>query len=190
MGGRRRRADGGLPELLAQDLGAGAQGASYSQFLDQVDSGNVQKVAFGGDMRGGTSQLTYTTRGGQSSTITAPFDRDLINVLRTKNVEIVQEEPSSGISLGAILMNFLPVILIIGFWLFIMRQMQGGGGGAKGAMSFGKSRAKLQGEDQIKVTFADVAGCDEAKEEVGSWSTSCATRRSSPSWAARFRAAC
>ncbi len=147
--------------------GAGAQGASYSQFLDQVDSGNVQKVAFGGDMRGGTSQLTYTTRGGQSSTITAPFDRDLINVLRTKNVEIVQEEPSSGISLGAILMNFLPVILIIGFWLFIMRQMQGGGGGAKGAMSFGKSRAKLQGEDQIKVTFADVAGCDEAKEEVG-----------------------
>jgi ATP-dependent Zn protease len=87
-------------------------------------------------------------------------------VLRTKNVDIVQEEPSSGIS-WAILMNFLPVILIIGFWLFIMRQMQGGGGGAKGAMSFGKSRAKLQGEDQIKVTFADVAGCDEAKEEVG-----------------------
>ena len=86
-------------------------------------------------------------------------------------------------------MNFLPVILIIGFWLFIMRQMQGGGGGAKGAMSFGKV-ARLQGEDQIKVTFADVAGCDEAKEEVGSWSTSCATRRSSPSWAARFRAAC
>ena len=82
--------------------GAGAQGASYSQFLDQVDSGNVQKVAFGGDMRGGTSQLTYTTRGGQSSTITAPFDRDLINVLRTKNVEIVQEEPSSGISLSSL----------------------------------------------------------------------------------------
>ena len=65
-----------------------------------------------------------------------------------------------------ILLNFLPVLLIIGFWLFIMRQMQGGGGGAKGAMSFGKSRAKLQGADQITVTFADVAGCDEAKEEV------------------------
>lgn len=65
------------------------------------------------------------------------------------------------------MLNFLPVILIIGFWLFIMRQMQGGGGGAKGAMSFGKSRAKLQGEDQVKITFADVAGCDEAKEEVG-----------------------
>ena len=62
--------------------------------------------------------------------------------------------------------SFLPVLLIIGFWLFMMRQMQGGGGG-KGAMSFGRSRAKLQGEDQIKVTFADVAGCDEAKDEVG-----------------------
>jgi len=147
--------------------GAGAQGATYSQFLDQVDSGNVQKVTFGGDSRGLTNQLTYTTRGGQTATIAAPADRDLINVLRTKNVDIVQEEPSSGISFAAILMNFLPVILIIGFWLFIMRQMQGGGGGAKGAMSFGKSRAKLQGEDQIKVTFADVAGCDEAKEEVG-----------------------
>jgi len=147
--------------------GAGAQGATYSQFLDQVDGGNVQKVTFSGDMRSGTNQISYTTRSGQSATITAPMDRDLINILRAKNVEIVQEEPSSGISLGAILMNFLPVILIIGFWLFIMRQMQGGGGGAKGAMSFGKSRAKLQGEDQIKVTFADVAGCDEAKEEVG-----------------------
>jgi cell division protease FtsH len=147
--------------------GAGAQGATYSQFLDQVDGGNVQKVTFSGDMRSGTNQISYTTRSGQSATITAPMDRDLINILRAKNVEIVQEEPSSGISLGAILMNFLPVILIIGFWLFIMRQMQGGGGGAKGAMSFGKSRAKLQGEDQVKVTFADVAGCDEAKEEVG-----------------------
>ncbi|MBZ4365002.1 hypothetical protein LAM67_28180, partial [Mycobacterium tuberculosis] len=79
-----------------------------------------------------TNQISYTTRSGQSATITAPMDRDLINILRAKNVEIVQEEPSSGISLGAILMNFLPVILIIGFWLFIMRQMQGGGGGAKG----------------------------------------------------------
>ncbi|WP_313161033.1 ATP-dependent metallopeptidase FtsH/Yme1/Tma family protein, partial [Stenotrophomonas sp.] len=146
--------------------GAGAQGASYSQFLDQVDSGNVQKVTLGGDARGATTEISYTTRGGQSATISAPYDRDLINVLRGKGVEIAQEAPSSGISFVSILMNFLPVILIIGFWIFIMRQMQGGGGGAKGAMSFGKSRAKLQGEDQIKVTFADVAGCDEAKEEV------------------------
>jgi len=142
-------------------------GTTYSTFLDQVDSGNVQRVEFGGDARSGVGEITYVLRNGDSKTINAPFDRDLINVLRNKQVEIIQKEPPSGISLTAILLNFLPVLLIIGFWIFIMRQMQGGGGGAKGAMSFGKSRAKLQGEDQVKVTFADVAGCDEAKEEVG-----------------------
>lgn len=144
-----------------------AGGTTYSDFLDQVDSGNVQRVEFGGDARSGVGEITYVLRNGDSKTINAPFDRDLINDLRTKKVEITQKEPPSGISLTAILLNFLPVLLIIGFWIFIMRQMQGGGGGAKGAMSFGKSRAKLQGEDQVKVTFADVAGCDEAKEEVG-----------------------
>ncbi|MBD9478135.1 ATP-dependent zinc metalloprotease FtsH [Pseudoxanthomonas sp. PXM02] len=144
-----------------------AGGTTYSTFLDQVDSGNVQRVEFGGDARAGVSEITYTVRGGDTKTINAPFDRDLINVLRNKQVEIIQKDPPSGLSLTTILLNFLPVLLIIGFWIFIMRQMQGGGGGAKGAMSFGKSRAKLQGEDQVKVTFADVAGCDEAKEEVG-----------------------
>ena len=144
-----------------------AGGTTYSTFLDQVDSGNVQRVEFGGDARSGVGEITYILRNGESKTINAPFDRDLINDLRTKKVEITQKEPPSGLSLTTILLNFLPVLLIIGFWIFIMRQMQGGGGGAKGAMSFGKSRAKLQGEDQVKVTFADVAGCDEAKEEVG-----------------------
>ncbi|CAN7418265.1 ATP-dependent zinc metalloprotease FtsH [Pseudoxanthomonas sp. LjRoot143] len=144
-----------------------AGGTTYSNFLDQVDSGNVQRVEFGGDARSGVGEITYTLRNGEAKTINAPFDRDLINDLRTKKVEIIQKDPPSGLSLTTILLNFLPVLLIIGFWIFIMRQMQGGGGGAKGAMSFGKSRAKLQGEDQVKVTFADVAGCDEAKEEVG-----------------------
>ena len=144
-----------------------AGGTTYSTFLDQVDGGNVQRVEFGGDARSGVGEITYTLRNGDTKTINAPFDRDLINVLRNKQVEIIQKDPPSGLSLTAILLNFLPVLLIIGFWIFIMRQMQGGGGGAKGAMSFGKSRAKLQGEDQVKVTFADVAGCDEAKEEVG-----------------------
>ncbi|KAF1726878.1 ATP-dependent metalloprotease [Pseudoxanthomonas japonensis] len=142
-------------------------GTTYSTFLDQVDGGNVQRVEFGGDARSGVGEITYTLRNGDTKTINAPFDRDLINVLRNKQVEIIQKDPPSGLSLTTILLNFLPVLLIIGFWIFIMRQMQGGGGGAKGAMSFGKSRAKLQGEDQVKVTFADVAGCDEAKEEVG-----------------------
>ncbi|MBP3984862.1 ATP-dependent zinc metalloprotease FtsH [Pseudoxanthomonas helianthi] len=148
--------------------GATAQQPSYSQFLDQVDSGAVKEVTFSGDGRADVMKITYRTNGSdQPVSVLGPYDRELINVLRNKNVAIKQEAPSSGISLGSILMTFLPVLLIIGFWLFMMRQMQGGGGGAKGAMSFGKSRAKLQGEDQVKVTFADVAGCDEAKEEVG-----------------------
>ncbi len=86
--------------------------------------------------------------------------------------ELVEEHKLKGIGnnddgssiWGTVLMTFLPVILIIAFWLFMMRQMQGGGG--RGAMSFGKSKARMMGEDQIKTTFADVAGVEEAKEEV------------------------
>ena len=145
---------------------ANVEKTTYSQFLDQVDNGNVKEVTFSGDTRGNTTEVRYTLSNGQEGSAIGPYDRELVNELRNKNVEMRQEEPSSGVSLGSILMTFLPVLLIIGFWIFMMRQMQGGGGGAKGAMSFGKSRAKLQGEDQVKVTFADVAGCDEAKEEV------------------------
>lgn len=146
--------------------GATTQQPSYSQFLDQVDNGAVQEVTFG-ERTAGVTKITYRLSNGDQATVLGPYDEQLINDLRNKRVAMKQEAPSSGISLGSILMTFLPVLLIIGFWLFMMRQMQGGGGGAKGAMSFGKSRAKLQGEDQVKVTFADVAGCDEAKEEVG-----------------------
>src|SRR3546814_11881884 len=85
---------------------------------------------------------------------------DLLN----HNVAIDQAPPESGITFWGLLINFLPVLLIIGFWFFMMRQMQQGG--SKGAMSFGRSRAKLLNEDQTKITFADFAGCDEAKEEV------------------------
>ena len=151
-------------QSFSPDRAAGAAAPSYSQFLDQVDDGNVQKVVFGNESRSGISQIEYTLKNGDKVKTNAPFDRDLVNVLREKRIDMVQQEPASGISLGAILMNFLPVLLIIGFWLFMMRQMQQGGG--KGAMSFGRSRAKLLNEDQTKVTFGDVAGCDEAKEEV------------------------
>ena len=140
----------------------GTAAPTYSQFLDEVDAGNVQQVTISGDAR----QIEYSTRSGQRTSVNAPFDRDLINVLRAKKVDIVQE-PASGPGFWSLVLNFLPVLLLIGFWIFMMRQMQGGGGAGKGAMSFGKSRAKLQSEDQVKVTFADVAGCDEAKEEVG-----------------------
>ena len=141
--------------------GMGAAAPTYSQFLDEVDAGNVAQVTISGDAR----EITYATRNGQRISVNAPFDRDLINVLRAKKVDIVQE-PASGPGFWSLVLNFLPVLLLIGFWIFMMRQMQGGGGAGKGAMSFGKSRAKLLSDDQVKVTFADVAGCDEAKEEV------------------------
>ncbi|MFT4255714.1 MAG: ATP-dependent zinc metalloprotease FtsH [Pseudoxanthomonas sp.] len=147
--------------------GTGAGEIAYSDFLQEVNSGRVQSVQFTNDTTLATNAIAYKRADGTTATVYGPKDDDLINVLVNKNVVVTREKPSSGVSLAAILMNFLPVLLIIGFWIFIMRQMQGGAGGGKGAMSFGKSRAKLQGEDQIKVTFADVAGCDEAKEEVG-----------------------
>jgi cell division protease FtsH len=86
-------------------------------------------------------------------------------------------------------MNFLPVILIIGVWLFIMRQMQGGGGGAR-ARCPSASRAQAAGRDQIKVTFADVAGCDEAKEEVGELVDFLRDPSKFTKLGGRFRAAC
>ncbi len=144
---------------------AGAE-TTYSEFLEEVNNGAVGSVNFTNDSNLVTNAISYKRTDGSSGTVYGPQDESLINVLVNKGVSIERERPASGFSLGSILMTFLPVLLIIGFWIFMMRQMKGGGGGAKGAMSFGKSRAKLQGEDQIKVTFADVAGCDEAKEEV------------------------
>ena len=146
-------------------VAAGAE-TTYSEFLQEVNNGAVGSVNFTNDSNLVTNAISYKRTDGSSGTVYGPQDESLINVLVNKGVSIERERPASGFSLGSILMTFLPVLLIIGFWIFMMRQMQGGGGGAKGAMSFGKSRAKLQGEDQIKVTFADVAGCDEAKEEV------------------------
>jgi cell division protease FtsH len=146
--------------------GQGNGQATYSQFLQEVNNGQISSVDFTNDSDGITNAISYKRADGTQSVVYGPKDDGLVNVLINKGVQITREKPDNGISLGMILLNFLPVILIIGFWIFIMRQMQSGGGGAKGAMSFGKSRAKLQGEDQVKVTFADVAGCDEAKEEV------------------------
>ncbi len=80
------------------------------------------------------------------------------------NVKVMGEKPEEPSLLTSIFISWFPMLLLIGVWVFFMRQMQGGGG--KGAMSFGKSKARLMSEDQIKTTFADVAGCDEAKEEV------------------------
>ncbi|WP_395648961.1 ATP-dependent zinc metalloprotease FtsH [Thermomonas sp.] len=141
---------------------AASQDVVYSQFVQDVENDRIKSV----DISSNERSLDFVRADGSKGTTTAPVrDRDLINDLIQHKVEIKQAAPESGVSFWSLVLNFLPVLLIIGFWLFMMRQMQGGGAG-KGAMSFGRSRAKLQGEDQIKVTFADVAGCDEAKDEV------------------------
>ncbi|PBJ82102.1 ATP-dependent zinc metalloprotease FtsH [Lysobacteraceae bacterium NML93-0399] len=148
-------------QSFSSRTGAGGQDVQYSQFMEQVRRDQISSVKIAEDER----TITFQTRGGQSGTVIAPRRDDrMIDDLMNHNVAIDQAPPSSGISLGYILIQLLPVALIIGFWFFMMRQMQQGGG--KGAMSFGKSRAKLLNEEQTKVTFADVAGCDEAKEEV------------------------
>ncbi|RFF48098.1 ATP-dependent metallopeptidase FtsH/Yme1/Tma family protein [Xanthomonas campestris pv. incanae] len=147
--------------------GVGPDSITYTQFLKEVDSGRVKSVDYTDETNLAVNAIRFKRTDGSEATVYGPRDDKLVDVLYSKNIEMTRQKPSTGPGFWSLVLNFLPVILIIGFWLFIMRQMQGGGGGAKGAMSFGKSRAKLQGEDQVKVTFADVAGCDEAKEEVG-----------------------
>lgn len=134
----------------------------YSTFMQSVYDGKVRRVNIDEDGRSITFERSDSTTGAT----TAPRDEKLMDDLLSRKIEVVQAPQSSGRGiLLTLLINLLPIALIIGFWFFMMRQMQGGGAG-KGAMSFGKSRAKLLSEDQTKVTFADVAGVEEAKEEV------------------------
>jgi len=140
--------------------GGSTEPLAYSQFVEQVQADAIESVKIGEDR----TTITGERKDGTSFTTYKPEDKDLITDLLQHDVAITQTPPG-GPSFWSLLLNFLPIILIIAFWIFVMRQMQQGG--SKGAMSFGKSRAKMQGEDQVKVTLADVAGCDEAKEEVG-----------------------
>ncbi len=145
--------------------GGAAGEVAYSAFIQEVHSGRVGKVHIGQD----EVSLQVTRTDGTRYRVNAPRrDQKLMDDLLADNgrIEVTRDTPESGPGLFDILLNWFPFILFIGLLFFFMRQMQGGGGG-RGALSFGKSRAKMQGEDQVKVTFADVAGCDEAKEEVG-----------------------
>ena len=139
---------------------AATQPLTYDQFVQEVQGDRVAQVKIAEDR----TTISGERKDGSKFTTYAPSDKDLVNDLLNHDVRLVQAPPSSGLSLGMILINVLPWLLFIGIWVYFMRQMQQGGG--KGAMSFGRSRAKLLNEDQTKVTFADVAGCDEAKEEV------------------------
>jgi len=136
---------------------------SYSEFIREVRAGQVRSVNISGvavsGMRTDNSRFT--------STIPQVGDPHLMDDLFNHNVEIVASEPERQSLWTQLLVASFPILIIIALFLFFMRQMQGGAGGGKGGpMSFGKSKAKLLGEDQIKITFSDVAGCDEAKEDV------------------------
>ena len=133
----------------------------YSEFIAQVNDGNIQAVEI--DQFGRT--ITGRLSSGESFSTVAPADDQLVSDLLKNNVEIKAEAPEVASIWQSIFVNLLPIFLLLGIWIFFMRQMQGGGAG-RGAMSFGKSRARMLTEDQVKVTFSDVAGADEAKEEV------------------------
>jgi len=135
---------------------------AYSEFIGQVKDGMVKQVTISGREIIGetTNQRAFKTYSPETD------NRSMIGDLLENNVEIVARAPEQPSLLMNIFISWFPFLLLIGIWIFFMRQMQGGGGG-RGAMSFGKSKARMMGEDQIKVTFADVAGVEEAKEEVG-----------------------
>jgi len=144
------------------DRSSNAQSLNYSDFLAHVKEGEVREVTIegrniAGKMLSGIPFITYSPETDNSA---------LIGDLVQANVAIAGKPPEQPSLLMQMFISWFPFIVLIGLWIFFMRQMQGGGGGS-GVMSFGKSKARLLGEDQIDTTFNDVAGVDEAKEEVG-----------------------
>lgn len=133
---------------------------SYTQFMEDAKAGKVRRV----DIQGRT--LIVTPQTGEEFKLTNPGDIWMVDELRKSNVQIygkAEEEPSL---LTTIFISWFPMILLIGVWIFFMRRMQGGAGGGGGAFSFGKSKARKLDEESNKVRFRDVAGCNEAKEDV------------------------
>ena len=139
---------------------ADEQQLTYSQFLSAVKAGSVTDVL----IQDKTIEGTMSDGKAFSSYMPLP-DQNLIPQLTAKGVNIKGEPPKEPSFLVRLLLSWGPFILMIAIWIFFMRQMQGGGGKG-GPMSFGRSKARLLGEDQVKITFKDVAGCEEAKHEV------------------------
>jgi cell division protease FtsH len=131
---------------------------SYSEFLAMVADERVDEVVIQGQ------ELTVKDTQGDRFKVYAPDDPDLIATLRSKGVHIGAKPPAESPWYMSVLVSWFPMLILIGVWIFFMRQMQSGGGKA---MSFGKSRARLNSDQSAKVTFEDVAGIDEAKEELG-----------------------
>ena len=138
---------------------AKANEVSYTSFLDMVNSGQVSQVEIEGN------QLKTQMNDGTAVTARAPRDNDLVPTLREQGVDIkVLEDNRGKPTLMSVLLSWFPFLLLIAVWIFFMRQQMGGGKG--GALTFGKSRAKMLTEHDVKVTFDDVAGVDEAKEDL------------------------
>ncbi|MFO1128338.1 MAG: ATP-dependent zinc metalloprotease FtsH [Rhodospirillales bacterium] len=134
------------------------QSLAYSEFLQQVDTGDVREVTLKGQT------ITGVLRDGRNITTFAPTDNDLVDRLQKHSVRITAQPADDGApTIWSVLISWFPMLLLIGVWIFFMRQMQSGGGKA---MGFGKSRARLLTEKTGRVTFADVAGIDEAKQEL------------------------
>ncbi|WP_034623128.1 ATP-dependent zinc metalloprotease FtsH [Desulfovermiculus halophilus] len=132
---------------------------SYSQFRSLIEGGQVTSVQIQG------KKITGTTEDNQRFSTYAPEDPNLVQTLMGKNVEVSAKPAEESPWYITLLVSWFPMLLLIGVWIFFMRQMQGGGGGGK-AFSFGRSKAKMVTEETAKVTFDDVAGVDEAKEEL------------------------
>lgn len=140
-----------------------AKPLDYSEFVTAVEQGQVQKVT----MQDLTISGTRVDGSTFSTTRPPVLDLDLLPLLQNHRVDVTAKEPAQPSIWHQLLLASFPILIIIAVFLFFMRQMQGGGSSGRGGpMSFGKSKARLLGEDQIKTTFADVAGVDEAKEEV------------------------
>jgi len=140
-------------------LSTGAQQVAYSDFLDEVRSKQIKDATIEG-----TTIVATTQDGKKIKTNTTYMDHGLIGDLVNYGVKFDNKAPEEQSFLSQIFISWFPMLLLIGVWVFFMRQMQGGGKG--GAFSFGKSKARMLDETNNAVTFADVAGCDEAKEEV------------------------
>ena len=136
--------------------GAEKNDVSYSVFLQKVSSGEVQSVVIDGE------SIRGKLKDGKDFATVAPRDPALVENLRTAGVDITAEPPGQN-SWWSSILSSLPIVLLLVVWFFIMNQSQGGG---NRVMNFGKSRAKMMGEDKVKVTFSDVAGADEAKQEL------------------------
>jgi len=129
----------------------------FSEFMAGVERGDIQDVVIQGQ------NILGKYKNGEQFRTFAPDDPELVKSLRDKNVKIAAKPADESPWYMMLLLNWLPVLLLVGVWVFFMRQMQVGGGKA---MSFGKSRAKLLTENQHRVTFSDVAGVDEAKDDL------------------------